>query len=596
MLYFDTECFHGYFLITLIDEDGNATNHELFDGAKGWNPSLIRKTFEDNTTVGFNSNSYDLVMVAAALAGRTNDELKKLSDHIIKSDKPSWMICKDMGINIPQAWDHIDIIDVLFGQARLKIYAARIGQPKLQDLPYHHDDVIKTPEKREVVRKYCLNDCRDTQALARQVRDQLKLRKDMSEEYGMDLRSKSDAQIAEAVIRSRMEDKTGHRPKPTQLPSDYTFTYKDPKIISFEDPTLRRVYHRIMGTKFELAKSGSVANPEWLAKSKIGVGFSTYSMGIGGLHSVEKGQAVAPRGNEVLMDFDVASYYPSIILQQGVYPKALGKDFLTVFKGIVDERLAAKRSGDKVTADTLKIVVNGTYGKLGSKYSVMYSPDLLAQTTLTGQLALLMLIERIEKGTGASVVSANTDGVVVLAARKHEQAVLDVTEQWQRDTSYVLERNDYAALYSRDVNNYVAVKTDGTLKRKGVFKEPDLTKNPDYPIVTEAAARWVSGQGNYYVDTIKACRDIRQFVKVRTVNKGGAVWRGENLGKAVRYYRSTEVPEDEAIRYAKDDYKVPTSDASRPIMELPDKFPDDVDYEWYIDEAKKVITGMGGTI
>ncbi len=266
-----------------------------------------------------------------------------------------------------------------------------------------------------------------------------------------------------------------------------------------------------------------------------------------------------------------------------------------MFKGIVDGRLAANRSGDKVTADTLKIVVNGTYGKLGSKYAVMYSPDLLAQTTLTGQLALLMLIERIEKGTGASVVSANTDGVVVLAARKHEQAVLDVTEQWQRDTSYVLERSDYAARDSRDVNNYVAVKTDGTWKRKGVFKKPDLSKNPDYPIVTEAAARWVSNQGDYR-DVVRGCQDIRQFVKVRTVNKGGAVWRGENLGKAVRYYRSTEVPVDEAIRYAKDDYKVPTSDASRPIMELPDKFPDDVDYDWYIDEAKKVITGMGGTV
>lgn len=593
MLYFDVECFHGYFLITMIDEAGAVTNHQLYSGAKGWNPSLIRKTFENNITVGFNSNSYDLIMVVAALTGRTNDELKKLSDHIIKSDKPGWMICKDMGLSIPDAWDHIDIIDVIPGQTRLKIYAARIGQPKLQDLPYHHDDVIETPAQREVIRQYCANDCRDTKALAHTIRDQLKLRKDMSEEYQMDLRSKSDAQIAEAVIRSRMEDRTGHRPKPTQLPSDYTFTYSDPKIIEFETPILRRVYHRIMGTRFGLSKAGSVANPEWLAKTKIPIGFSTYSMGIGGLHSIEKGQAVEPRENEVLMDFDVASYYPSIILQQGVYPKSLGPEFLTVFQAIVEERLAAKAEGDKVTADTLKIVVNGTYGKLGSKYSVMYSPDLLAQTTLTGQLALLMLIERIETRTGAKVVSANTDGIVVLAARKHEKAVLHITKEWQRETSYVLERNDYAALYSRDVNNYVAVKTDGSLKRKGVFKKPDLTKNPDYPIVTEAAAQWVSGQGNYYVDTIKTCRDIRQFVKVRTVNKGGAVWRGENLGKAVRYYRSTEVPEDEAIVYAKDGYKVPTSNGSRPIMELPDRFPTDIDYDWYIEETKKVINGMG---
>lgn len=595
MLYFDTECFHGYFLITLIDSEAGVTNHELFDGARGWNPSLIRKTFEDNTTVGFNSSQYDLVMVAAALAGRTNDELKKLSDHIIKSDKPAWMICKDMGINVPPDWDHIDVMPVIKGQARLKIYAARIGQPKLQDLPYHHDKVISTAEERETIRRYCLNDCQDTRALADAVHDQLKLRKDMSEDYGIDLRSKSDAQIAEAVIRDRMYDRTGRQPKPTQIPSDYTFTYKDPEIIEFEGPILRGIYHRIMGTKFGLSKSGSAQLPDWLSKQVMQVGFSGYSMGIGGLHSVESCQPVAPRGNEVLMDFDVASYYPSIILQQGVYPKSLGPDFLTVFKDIVDERLAAKRGGDKVTANTLKIVVNGTYGKLGSKYSAMYSPDLLAQTTLTGQLALLMLIERIEN-VGASVVSANTDGVVVLATKKHEASVLAVTEQWERDTSYVLERSDYAALYSRDVNNYVAVKTDGTIKRKGVFARPGLDKNPDYPIVYDAAAKWVADQGNYYVDTIKACRDIREFVKVRTVNKGGAVWRNENLGKAVRFYKSSDVPEDEAIVYANDGYKVPTSDGCRPVMELPDKFPSDINYDWYIAETQKVIEGMGGSL
>ncbi len=50
MLYFDTECFHGYFLITLIDSEAGVTNHELFDGPKGWHPSLIRKTFENTPT------------------------------------------------------------------------------------------------------------------------------------------------------------------------------------------------------------------------------------------------------------------------------------------------------------------------------------------------------------------------------------------------------------------------------------------------------------------------------------------------------------------------------------------------------------------
>lgn len=245
----------------------------------------------------------------------------------------------------------------------------------------------------------------------------------------------------------------------------------------------------------------------------------------------------------------------------------------------------------KTQASTLKICANGTYGKLGSKYSVMYSPDLLAQTTLTGQLSLLMLIERMEK-VGAKVVSANTDGIVVLAPKALEPEIEQVVFDWELDTSYELERNDYAALYSRDVNNYIAVKTDGSVKRKGVFAEPGLSKNPAYVIVADAVAEHVSGQGNYE-QAIRSCRDIKKFVMVRTVNKGGAVWRGEHLGKAVRFYKSTDVDADEAIRYADDDYKVPTSDACRPIMELPDEFPTDVDFDWYVTEAEKTLKGMG---
>ena len=590
MLYVDVECFHDYFLISFLDNDGRVAHYEMYEG-KHWNPWPIKEIMLKNTTVGFNSNHYDLLMIAAAIEGRDNAELKALSDRIIKSDKPAWEVVKEERLKIDTNWDHIDIINVIPGQARLKIYAARIGQPRLQDLPYHHNDKIGTPERRKVVRDYCHNDVRDTKALFESVAPQIKLRKSMSEEYGMDLRSKSDAQIAEAVMRDRMGDALDRRPKPTKLSPDYRFKYRNPGIIEFDALALRKLYARIMGTTFTLSKSGSVANPEWLAKTTTRIGTTDYSVGIGGLHSCESAQTVRAGSTHLLMDFDVASYYPSIILQQGVFPKSLGKDFLTVFNGIVEERLVAKRAKDKVTADTLKIVVNGTYGKLGSKYSVMYSPDLLAQTTLTGQLSLLMLIERMEK-VGAKVVSANTDGIVVLAPKALEPEIEQVVFDWELDTSYELERNDYAALYSRDVNNYIAVKTDGSVKRKGVFAEPGLSKNPAYVIVADAVAEHVSGQGNYE-QAIRSCRDIKKFVMVRTVNKGGAVWRGEHLGKAVRFYKSTEVGADEAIRYADDDYKVPTSDACRPVMELPDEIPTDVDFDWYVAEAEKTLKGMG---
>src|SRR5665648_505827 len=113
-----------------------------------------------------------------------------------------------------------------------------------------------------------------------------------------------------------------------------------------------------------------------------------------------------------LIDKDCTSYYPSIILGLRLYPTHMGDCFLEVYETIVNKRLEAKRNKDKVVANALKITINGSFGKLGSKYSNLYAPDLLIQVTLTGQLALLMLIEMIE-GIGISIVSGNTDGIVI---------------------------------------------------------------------------------------------------------------------------------------------------------------------------------------
>jgi hypothetical protein len=312
-------------------------------------------------------------------------------------------------------------------------------------------------------------------------------------------------------------------------------------------------------------------------------------MGIGGLHSTEKGQSVKAGDGHFLCDFDVASYYPNIILQQRVEPLNMTGHFLPVYQGIVDRRLEAKRAGDKATAYTLKIVVNGSFGKLGSKWSILYAPNLLIQTTITGQLCLLMLIEAYE-AAGATVVSANTDGVVVWGLKSLEDDIDQVNWDWMLQTSYELERTDYKALYSRDVNNYIAIKPDGLAKGKGIFGPQALSKNPDFPIVSEAIAAHLSGQADFK-EAIRNCTDVSKFVTVRKVT-GGAKWRGKLLGKSVRFYYSSAVDQNEAITYAKNGNKVPKSDGAMPLMDM-GEMPSDVDLERYVGIAMIAMKGMG---
>jgi len=584
MLIFDIETYRNYFLASFMNAKGQVCHIEMRGDGK-LEVSKLAKLMRDNTTLGFNSNSYDLYMVAAALENRSCAELKTLSNEIIMSNLPAW---KATDVSIPNTWDTIDIIDVLQGQASLKVYGARINQPKLQDLPYPHDATL-TEGQMDSVRDYCVNDLRVTKALADKLTDQLALRVSMGKEYGLDLRSKSDAQIAEAVLKSEIEAISGNALRPLKMASDATVKYIDPKIVEFKDPVLTDIFKKICAQDFELSGNGSIKMPDWLANTKIKIGKGSYQMGIGGLHSTEKGQSVRAGDGHFLCDFDVASYYPNIILQQRVEPLNMTGHFLPVYQSIVDRRLVAKRAGDKATADTLKIVVNGSFGKLGSKWSILYAPNLLIQTTITGQLCLLMLIEAYE-AAGATVVSANTDGVVVWGPKSLEDAIDQVNWDWMLQTSYELERTDYRALYSRDVNNYIAIKPDGSAKGKGIFGAQGLSKNPDFPIVSEAIAAHLSGQADFK-EAIRNCTDVSKFVTVRKVT-GGAKWRGKILGKSVRFYYSSSVDQNEAITYAKNGNKVPKSDGAMPLMDMAE-MPSDVDLERYVGIAMIAMKGMG---
>jgi len=585
MLIFDVECYRNYFLVSFLNADGKVAHIEMRGDGK-LDVAKLSRFMKTNTTLGFNSNSYDLYMIAAALENRSCAELKAVSQEIILSKLPPW---KAVDVMIPRDWDTIDIIDVLPGQASLKVYGARINQPKLQDLPYAHEAEL-TDEQMDAVRDYCVNDLRVTKVLADKIAPQLALRVDMGEQYGLDLRSKSDAQIAEAVLKSEIEAISGKTLRPLVMRDGATVKYTDPGIVSFNDPALTDIFERICAHDFELSGNGSIKMPDWLANTKIKIGKGSYQMGVGGLHSTEKAQSVRAGDGYFLCDFDVASYYPNIILQQAVEPVNMTGHFLPVYQSILERRLVAKRTGDKVTNETLKIVVNGSFGKLGSKWSILYAPNLLIQTTITGQLCLLMLIEAYE-AAGAQVVSANTDGVVVLAPNALEVTIAQANWDWMMATSYELERTDYAALHSRDVNNYIAVKLDGSTKGKGVFGGAAISKNPDFPIVADAMAQHLSGNADFR-DVIRNCKDVTQFVTVRKVT-GGAEWRGDLLGKSVRFYYSTRAAQDEAITYAKSGNKVPKSDGAKPLMDLPDTMPDDVDFERYVGMAMIALKGLG---
>lgn len=596
----DTECYPDYWSIGFRSlETGNVRVYELFEG-NPLNRKAIASIFRKWRVITFNGINYDMPMILYAMSGASNGELKQASDELIVGGVPHWVFMQRFNLTMPDFIDHVDLISVSPGAPQmpsLKLYAGRMHSRKMQELPIEIDEHI-VPNKLHIIRGYHANDLEVTSDMAFELKPQVDLRSLMSVEYGVDLRSKSDAQIAEAVIKAEIEKATGRKIRTPDIEVGY-FSYDVPDFIRFKTQKMREMLNGIRRSKFVIKHNGTVQMPDFLKELRIEIGESTYRMGIGGLHSSE--QSISHFSNEdfVLLDNDVTSYYPNIILRLGLVPKHIGPHFLKIYRSIYERRIAAKKAGEKNKAETLKIVLNGSFGKFGSPFSALYSPNLMIQTTITGQLAVLMLIEAIEEW-GISVVSANTDGFVSRVPRHTLADFKQLIRAWEEETGFGTEETEYLSLHSRDVNNYIAVARDGDKKKvklKGAFAESGrglngasgLKKNPDMDVCVDAVVDYLKN-GTPIEDSIEWCLDIRKFLTVRRVT-GGAERNGEYIGKALRWYYSKDV--DGPMVYRKTGKSVPQSIGAKPMLELQEALPPDLDYDYYVREAYAILQDIG---
>lgn len=598
MVIMDIECYPNYFLIAFRDVNNpKRTKHfEMRGDKQQLEAEAIRKWLRSATIITFNGNHYDMPMVMYALTGASCSELKEASDAIIVDGMKSWEFMKAYDLQYPKSLDHIDIFEIPAGTLSLKAYSARIGCKKLQDLPIDPDKWL-TEAEMDAIALYCNNDTMNTLQLFTFTNDKgemvikqaVDLRAETSQKYGIDLRSKSDAQFGEAVFKSEIEKVIGKRLfKPEFHTVKKKFKYDIPDFIYFDMPVLQDLLDVIRNTVFRVKPTGHVEMPESLSDFKIQINQGLYTIGIGGLHSNESGQSVVAADDEIISDADVASYYPSIIINGRYYPANCGLPFLRTYTHFRDERVRLKHvEGMELICQIYKIALNGSFGKLSSMYSFLYDPKMLIQVTLTGQLSLLMLIERIE-ALGARIISANTDGIVIHAKKAIWDKVERVVGIWEIDTNFTMEFNPYSQIHSQSVNSYLALTTSGKWKQKGDFAKRDLTQSGNNQVCIEAIKAFLQ-HGTPIRETIEQHDNFLDFTNFQQV-KSGAYKDGEYLGKVVRWYYSTNT--STTIVNAKGN-NVALTKGAMPVMDLPDATPTDIDFDWYVREAYDMLAKLG---
>ena len=617
------------------------------------------------TWVGFNSENFDRPLLAMAVMGHDETNIKVVAQNIIDHKMMSWQTYREYDIDFIE-YDHIDIKEVPKGvMLSLKVYEGRMHSPNLQDMPFHHDEEIDTPKKRKIVEDYCWNDISETKRLFLTMKEEVELREQLGEQYGVDIRSKSDAQCAEAILKKVCSIGKGDKVVPGSV------RYSCPKFIKTNSKLINEIIAMCEDHKFIINfANGSPEFPEFLTEP-IAINGGVYQMGIGGLHSKHDKKIhlkADPDAGLLLSDFDVASYYPNIMIKAGLIPNLGGNKgalFLDAYQDIYEQRIAAKRKGDKSRAETLKIVLNGTFGKLGSIYCSFYAPALMLAVTITGQLNLLCLIYELTNIKGVTVESANTDGIMVAYPLDKRDRVLKRIQLNSKRTQFEYEETPYEQVALKDVNSYFAVPApslaaviDKTginstvnkkldVKRKWAYSKAGVKENtnPTMEVCSDAVEQYLLG--NHEIENwIRAEKDIRKFVEIRGVKKPGGVqhkyevevddwvlikdfgtaknewyrqawldkgWEpgvqrasikrksrpdpaieghgGKPFGRVARWYMTNNVLP--SITYVESGNQVAGTAGSKLCMTLPDKLPKDLNIQWYIDEAYRILDDCG---
>lgn len=448
-------------------------------------------------------------------------------DDIRAWSKWKYMIC----------FDSFDILTMLYSnKLRVGLKEIQVTMQYKNVQEFVADWQADLPENQiDSMIEYNINDVNSTEELLNRCKKDVDLRLAIEDEYGVRVLSKDGVNIGMKILTQKYLEKTGqtwYDIKDLRSPMDVIPLNKVIlPFIKYDSPILQKVLDDMKSQIVSPGRKGY--------ENKFIFEGLRYSVGVGGIHSVNDPEIVIPKEDEMLIDIDVASLYPSMLIEYEFYPKHLGPEFLEVYKQIKDERIEAKHNGNKVKNETLKLALNGLSGNLQNPHNFCYSPEAVMKIRINGQLLLLMLAEKLTQ-LGCRIIQANTDGLFVLLKKSVYDSVNKVCREWEQLTKLTLEEERFKAMYQYAINDYFAITEDDKVKEKGMFiTTVKLGKGLTPKIIPKAVINFFKN-GVPVEETIKGCQDIRDFLMAEKTGKQWHVeYNNKEQQRTNRFYAST---------------------------------------------------------
>jgi len=590
----------------------------------------------DAEMVGFNNINFDYNIIHELLINPytfTYEKAFQISQQIITSF--GYRNIKYTERLLPQ----VDIVKIMHFDNKAKMTSLKALQfamrtHSLEDLPFDIRDL--THQEKDKLCTYNVHDVTETEAFFLKITDHVDMRREYLNDgilHG-DVLNYNDVKIGVEYLLTRIgKNKCYSGGKPKQ-----TFRTH----VDLKDVVLPRIYFKseIYDSVLTWFKTQHWTPKGSRAKLEIALAGLSFDFGIGGIHASADNKIFKTNDTHQIIDIDVASMYPSVAIANGFAPEHLGTIFLTVYKQIKEDRKRYPKGSSRNLA--MKLAGNGAYGNFNNPYSPLYDPKCMLSITINGQLQLLQMVEYLTFIPDLEIIQANTDGVTFYINKKYEYLYKLWCSIWEDMTGLVLEEVKYTRMWIRDVNNYMAEYEDGKIKRKGAYwyplneKEYDGWWNKDFSnhaskIAAEKAMThsWSIEQG------IKLVTNSFDFMLRYKATGGAKVFIGTTKQlKTVRYYvslsgepmKKVSHPKGEIGQFKRknklqDDYfkeimkeigkdiwdeRVHTKNKSKYIIvetsiqsgklvkqcNIATDFNwSDLDWSYYIEEAKKLIIG-----
>lgn len=376
------------------------------------------------------------------------------------SDYPQWkMVIGQIDLFKLHHWDNPA------KRSSLKWIQYSMDWENILDMPIHHTSKIDTQEDLDTILEYCINDVRSTKEIFNRSTDLIRLRKELTNTYGINMFSASEPRISKEVFGYFLTRMLNIPKRDLRNMKTYRDTIKVKDIIlpyiSFTSPEFNMLLDRF--------KSIEIKGDKLKGSFKYSVNYKNVKthFGLGGVHGAASKGVYESSDDMVIMSSDVTSFYPNLAIKNQFAPAHFPKkEFCDQYEWFFTERKKIPKSNPMNYV--YKIILNSTFGLSNDEKSFFYDPELCLRITINGQLTLMMLYEQImERIPGAIALLQNTDGVETLIPREYIDDYMGICKEWEEKTNLNLEHDEYQKLVLADVNNYIGVNN---------FIDVDITK------------------------------------------------------------------------------------------------------------------------